>query len=141
MKALDEFSHKDEISLLDFVKEFFKHVPDEIKKEIIDNEYKVMTNFSDVDFSCYEEFAKISSKELKISRKKIAADDEDAVKTCDLEFNGKINSEYKITTFWITYRLRRCAAVHVEAVVRRRKTWYCNYEIITGTIIRLQTVV
>ena len=46
------------------------------KKEIIDNEYKVMTNFSDVDFSCYEEFAKISSKELKISRKKIAADDE-----------------------------------------------------------------
>lgn len=90
MKALDEFSHKDEISLLDFVKEFFKHVPDEIKKEIIDNEYKVMTNFSDVDFSCYEEFAKISSKELKISRKKIAADDEDAVKTCDLEFNGKI---------------------------------------------------
>ena len=50
MKALDEFSHKDEISLLDFVKEFFKHVPDEIKKEIIDNEYKVMTNFSDVDF-------------------------------------------------------------------------------------------
>ena len=34
MKALDEFSHKDEISLLDFVKEFFKHVPDEIKKEI-----------------------------------------------------------------------------------------------------------
>jgi len=68
MKALDEFSHKDEISLLDFVKEFFKHVPDEIKKEIIE----------------------ISSKELKISRKKIAADDEDAVKTCDLEFNGKI---------------------------------------------------
>lgn len=42
MKALDEFSHKDEISLLDFVKEFFKHVPDEIKKEIIDNEYKVI---------------------------------------------------------------------------------------------------
>ena len=90
MKALDEFSHKDEISLLDFVKEFFKHVPDEIKKEIIDNEYKVMTNFSDADFSCYEEFAKISSKELKISRKKTVADDEDTVKTCDLEFNGKI---------------------------------------------------
>lgn len=90
MKALDEFSHKDEISLLDFVQEFFKHVPDEIKKEIIDNEYKVMTNFSDADFSCYEEFAKISSKELKISRKKTVADDEDTVKTCDLEFNGKI---------------------------------------------------
>lgn len=89
-KALDEFSHKDEISLLDFVQEFFKHVPDEIKKEIIDNEYKVMTNFSDADFSCYEEFAKISSKELKISRKKTVADDEDTVKTCDLEFNGKI---------------------------------------------------
>ena len=90
IKALDEFSHKDEISLLDFVQEFFKHVPDEIKKEIIDNEYKVMTNFSDADFSCSEEFAKISSKELKISRKKTVADDEDTVKTCDLEFNGKI---------------------------------------------------
>ena len=90
MKALDEFSHKDEISLLDFVQEFFKHVPDKIKKEIIDNEYKVMTNFSDADFYCYEEFAKISSKELKISRKKTVADDEDTVKTCDLEFNGKI---------------------------------------------------
>lgn len=90
MKALDEFSHKDEISLLDFVQEFFKHVPDEIKKEIIDNEYKVMTNFSDADFSCYEEFAKISSKELKISRKKTVADDEDTVKTCDLEYNRKI---------------------------------------------------
>ena len=52
---------------------------------------KKLGNFLlDVDFSCYEEFAKISSKELKISRKKIAADDEDAVKTCDLEFNGKI---------------------------------------------------
>lgn len=89
MKALDEFSHKDEISLLDFVKEFLNMFLMK-SKEIIDNEYKVMTNFSDVDFSCYEEFAKISSKELKISRKKIAADDEDAVKTCDLEFNGKI---------------------------------------------------
>ena len=74
MKALDEFSHKDEISLLDFVKEFFKHVPDEIKKEIIDNEYKVMTNFSDVDF-LYS--AGVTT-------------DVDAVKTCDLEFNGKI---------------------------------------------------
>ena len=62
-------------------------------------------------------------------------------RTGSLESNGKINSEYKNTTCWITYRLRRCAAVHVEAVVRRRKTWYCNYEIITGTIIRLQTVV
>ena len=90
MKALAEFSHKDEISLLDFVQEFFKHVPDEIKKEITEKGYKVMTNFSDVDFSCYEEFANISSKELKISRKKIAEDDENAVKICDLEFNGKI---------------------------------------------------
>ena len=90
MKALEEFSHKDEISLLDFVQEFFEHVPEEIKKEITDNGYKVMTNFSDADFSCYEEFANISSKELKILRKKIAAEDEDAVKTCDLEFNGKI---------------------------------------------------
>ena len=97
-KPLREISHREELTLTEFVQEFLNCIPDEIKKEIIDNEYKVMTNFSDVDFSCYEEFAKISSKELKISRKKIAADDEDAVKTCDLEFNGKINSEYKITT-------------------------------------------
>lgn len=90
MKALEEFSHKDEVSLLDFVQEFFEHVPEEIKKEITDNGYKVMTNFSDADFSCYEEFANISSKELKILRKKIAAEDENAVKTCDLEFSGKI---------------------------------------------------
>ena len=105
MKALDEFSHKDEISLLDFVQEFFKHIPEEIKKEITDNGYKVMTNFSDADFSCYEEFAKISSKELKISRKKIAADDEDAVKTCDLKFNGKITYTTDIAAMKLRIKL------------------------------------
>lgn len=105
MKALDEFSHKDEISLLDFVQEFFKHIPEEIKKEITDNGYKVMTNFSDADFSCYEEFAKISSKELKISRKKIAADDEDAVKTCDLKFNEKITYTTDIAAMKLRIKL------------------------------------
>ena len=105
MKALDEFSHKDEISLLDFVQEFFKHIPEEIKKEITDNGYKVMTNFSDADFSCYEEFAKISSKELKISRKKIAADDEDAVKTCDLKFNEKITYTIDIAAMKLRIKL------------------------------------
>ena len=105
MKALEEFSHKDEISLLDFVQEFFKHIPDEIKKEITDNGYKVMTNFSDTDFSCYEEFAKISSKELKISRKKIATDDKDTVKNCDLECNGKITYTTDIAAMKLRIKL------------------------------------
>ena len=72
MKALDEFSHKDEISLLDFVKEFFKHVPDEIKKEIIDNEYKVMTNFSDVDF-LYSAGVTTDAEEMEFLNNAIAA--------------------------------------------------------------------
>ena len=105
MKALEEFSHKDEISLLDFVQEFFEHVPEEIKKEITDNGYKVLTNFSDADFSCYEEFAKISSKELKISRKKIVADDKDTVKNCDLECNGKITYTTDIAAMKLRIKL------------------------------------
>lgn len=36
--------------------------------------------------------------------------------------SGNINLEYKKNTFWKAYRLRRSAAVQVEAVVRRKET-------------------
>ena len=37
------------------------------------NGYKVTTNFSESDYSCYEEYARINAMELRISRKKVAA--------------------------------------------------------------------
>lgn len=87
-EALKAFYHKDDITLSEFIREFLKHIPIEVKKEMLENDYNIITNFSDSDFSGYNEYDEISGKELKIIRKKIAADDENTVKACDLEFNG-----------------------------------------------------
>ena len=47
LKMLREFSCKDEISLSEFVQEFLKQLPDEVRNEIQENGYKVTTDFSD----------------------------------------------------------------------------------------------
>lgn len=89
-KPLREISHREEISLTEFVQEFLNQIPDEIKKEMRKNGYKVTTNFSEADYSCYDEYARIHDKKLKISRKKIAAEDEKTVNDCDLGYSKKI---------------------------------------------------
>ena len=83
-KPLREISHREELTLTEFVQEFLNCIPDEIKKEMQQNGYKVTTNFSESDYSCYEEYARINAKELRISRKKVAAEDEETVDGCDL---------------------------------------------------------
>ena len=89
-KPLREISHREELTLTEFVQEFLNCIPDEIKKEMQKNGYKVTTNFSESDYSCYEEYAQIHAKELKISRKKVAAEDEETVDGCDLGYSKKI---------------------------------------------------
>ena len=89
-KPLREISHREELTLTEFVQEFLNCIPDEIKKEIQENGYKVTTNFSESDYSCYEEYARINAKELRISRKKVAAEDEEKVDGCDLGYSKKI---------------------------------------------------
>lgn len=89
-KPLREISHREELTLTEFVQEFLNCIPDEIKKEIQENGYKVTTNFSESDYSCYEEYARINAKELRISRKKVAAEDEETVDVCDLGYSKKI---------------------------------------------------
>ena len=89
-KSLREISHREELTLTEFVQEFLNCIPDEIKKEMQKNVYKVTTNFSESDYSCYEEYARIHAKELKISRKKVAAEDEETVDGCDLGYSKKI---------------------------------------------------
>lgn len=89
-KPLREISHREELTLTEFVQEFLNCIPDEIKKEMRKNGYKVTTNFSESDYSCYEEYARINAKELKISRKKVAAEDEETVDGCDLGYSKKI---------------------------------------------------
>lgn len=89
-KPLREISHREELTLTEFVQEFLNCIPDEIKKEMQKNGYKVTTNFSESDYSCYEEYARIHAKELKISRKKVAAEDEKTVDGCDLGYSKKI---------------------------------------------------
>lgn len=89
-KPLREISHREELTLTEFVQEFLNCIPDEIKKEIQENGYKVTTNFSESDYSCYEEYARINAKELRISRKKVAAEDEETVDGCDLGYSKKI---------------------------------------------------
>ena len=85
-KPLREVSHREELTLT----EFLNCIPDEIKKEMQKNGYKVTTNFSESDYSCYEEYARINAKELRISRKKVAAEDEETVDGCDLGYSKKI---------------------------------------------------
>jgi len=89
-KPLIEVSHREELTLTEFVQEFLNCIPDEVKKEMQKNGYKVTTNFSESDYSCYEEYAQIHAKELKISRKKVAAEDEETVDGCDLGYSKKI---------------------------------------------------
>lgn len=89
-KPLREISHREELTLTEFVQEFLNCIPDEIKKEIQENGYKVTTNFSESDYSCYEEYARINAKELRISRKKVAAEDEETVDGCDFGYSKKI---------------------------------------------------
>ena len=96
LKMLREFSCKDEISLSEFIQEFLKQLPDEIRMEIQKNGYKVTTDFSDADFSCFDEYAEISCKNLKIARSKIATDDKDVVEACDIEYSKKITYEEDI---------------------------------------------
>lgn len=86
MKVLENFSHKDELTLSEFIAEFFKNIPDEIKKEMQKNGYKAVTSFSESDFSNYEEYDEISDKELKIIRRKIVTD-ASVAQACDLESN------------------------------------------------------
>ena len=88
-KPLREVSHREELTLTEFVQEFLNCIPDEVKKEMQKNGYKVTTNFSESDYSCYEEYAQIHAKELKISRKKVAAEDEETVDGCDLGYSKK----------------------------------------------------
>lgn len=88
-KPLREISHREELTLTEFVQEFLNCIPDEIKKEMQQNGYKVTTNFSESDYSCYEEYARINAKELRISRKKVAAEDEETVDGCDLGYSKK----------------------------------------------------
>lgn len=89
-KPLREVSHREELTLTEFVQEFLNCIPDEIKKEMQKNGYKITTNFSESDYSCYEEYARINAKELRISRKKIATEDEETVNGCDLGYSKKI---------------------------------------------------
>lgn len=89
-KPLREVSHREELTLTEFVQEFLNCIPDEVKKEMQKNGYKVTTNFSESDYSCYEEYAQIHAKELKISRKKVATEDEETVNGCDLGYSKKI---------------------------------------------------
>lgn len=89
-KPLREISHREELTLTEFVQEFLNCIPDEIKKEMQKNGYKVTTNFSESDYSCYEEYARINAKELRISRKKVATEDEETVNGCDLGYSKKI---------------------------------------------------
>ena len=89
-KPLREISHREELTLTEFVQEFLNCIPDEIKKEIQENGYKVTTNFSESDYSCYDEYARIHDKKLKISRKKVVAEDEKIVDSCDLGYSKKI---------------------------------------------------
>ena len=78
-KPLREISHREELTLTEFVQE-----------EMQKNGYKVTTNFSESDYSCYEEYARINAKELRISRKKVATEDEETVNGCDLGYSKKI---------------------------------------------------
>lgn len=89
-KPLREISHREELTFTEFVQEFLNCIPDEIKKEMQKNGYKVTTNFSESDYSCYEEYARINAKELRISRKKVATEDEETVNGCDLGYSKKI---------------------------------------------------
>lgn len=89
-KPLREVSHREELTLTEFVQEFLNCIPDEIKKEMQKNGYKITTNFSESDYSCYEEYARINAKELRISRKKVATEDEETVNGCDLGYSKKI---------------------------------------------------
>ena len=89
-KPLREISHREELTLTEFVQEFLNCIPDEIKKEMQQNGYKVTTNFSESDYSCYEEYARINAKELRISRKKVVTEDEKIVDSCDLGYSKKI---------------------------------------------------
>lgn len=89
-KPLREISHREELTLTEFVQEFLNCIPNEIKKEMQKNGYKVTTNFSESDYSCYEEYARINAKELRISRKKVATEDEETVDGCDLGYSKKI---------------------------------------------------
>ena len=89
-KPLREVSHREELTLTEFVQEFLNCIPDEIKKEMQKNGYKVTTSFSESDYSCYDEYAHIHAKELKVSRKKVAAEDEETVDGCDLGYSKKI---------------------------------------------------
>ena len=63
-KPLREVSHREELTLTEFVHEFLNCIPDEIKKEMRKNGYKVTTNFSESDYSCYDEYARIHAKEF-----------------------------------------------------------------------------
>lgn len=105
LKMLREFSCKDEISLSEFVQEFLKQLPDEVRNEIQENGYKVTTDFSDADFSCFDEYDEISCKNLKIARSKVATDDKDAVETCDIEYSKKITYKEDIAALKLRIQL------------------------------------
>lgn len=102
---LREFSCKDEISLSEFVQEFLKQLPDEVRNEIQENGYKVTTDFSDADFSCFDEYDEISCKNLKIARSKVATDDKDAVETCDIKYSKKITYKEDIAALKLRIQL------------------------------------
>ena len=105
LDMLGEFSCKDEISLSDFVQEFLKQLPDEIRNEMQKNGYKVTTDFSDADFSCFDEYNEISGKYLKIARSKIATEDKDTVETCDIEYSKKITYATDIAALKLRVKL------------------------------------
>ena len=105
LEMLRKFSVKDEISLSDFVQEFLRQLPDEIRTEMQKNGYKITTDFSDADFSCFNEYDEISCKSLKIARSKVATDDKDAVETCDIEYSKKITYEEDIAALKLRIQL------------------------------------
>ena len=64
LKMLREFSCKDEISLSEFVQEFLKQLPDEVRNEIQENGYKVTT-----DGSMKRWAVNVSSEKRKLHKK------------------------------------------------------------------------
>lgn len=104
MKALEDFSHKDELTLSEFIAEFFKNIPDEIVKDMKKEGYKAKTSFSESDFSNYKEYDEISCKKFKIIRKKIVTD-ASVAQACDLEFNKKTTYSTDIESMKLRIKL------------------------------------
>lgn len=88
IKELRSIGESKAITLQEFIKEFFRNIPANIRQMIHEN-YKVATNFSDTDFSSYDEFEKLSNTELTIKRKVVIADTKYLVKKYELNKTGE----------------------------------------------------